>query len=64
MKTLEEAIEYCESHECEECILFNGHHYDDCRTKYEKIVLHIPCFINLLDEDCLTIERMKWNEHL
>lgn len=48
--TWEEAIRYCEEHECKNCT-----HYindiDDCRTKYEKQNLHIPCCINLVDED-------------
>lgn len=33
MRTLEETIKYCETHECKECILFNDRYYDeDCRT--------------------------------
>lgn len=46
--TWEEAIKYCEEHECEECIAFNT---DDCRTQHEKQNLHIPCCINLVDKD-------------
>ena len=48
--TWKEAIKYCEEHECKYCI-----HYindiDDCRTEYEKQVLHMPCCVNLVDED-------------
>lgn len=65
MRSLEEAIAYCEVHECRECILFNERYWDDdYRTEYEKTVLHIPCCFNLLDKECLAEERMKLNEHL
>ena len=46
--TWNEAVEYCEAHECEECIAYN---MDDCRTEYEKTELHFPCCINLVDEN-------------
>ena len=46
--TWEEAIKYCENTECRECIICN---IPDCRTEYEKTVLHAPCCINLVDED-------------
>lgn len=40
---LEEAIKFCEEHECEECPMIEK------RTKFEKKVLQIPCCFNLLD---------------
>ena len=46
--TWEEAVEYCEEHECIDCIAYN---MPDCRTKYEKMVLHASCCINLVDKD-------------
>lgn len=46
--TWKEAIKYCEEHECKECIAYD---LLDCRTEYEKMVLHAPCCINLVDED-------------
>lgn len=46
--TWEEAIKYCEEHECEDCI---AHKTQDCRTVYEKTSLHYPCCINLVDEE-------------
>lgn len=42
-----EAIKYCETHECQSCRAFNV----ECRTEYEKTVLHAPCCINLVDEN-------------
>lgn len=48
--TWEEAIEYCESHECKDCIYYINN-IDDCRTEYEKKVLHLPCCINLVDKN-------------
>ncbi len=48
--TWEEAIKYCEEHECKECIHYINN-MDDCRTEYEKQNMHIPCCINLVDED-------------
>lgn len=46
--TWNEAIKYCEEHRCEDCLAY---HTPDCRTEYEKTVLHAPCCINLVDED-------------
>ena len=46
--TWEEAVAFCENHECEECPQFGR---DDCRTKYQKVVSHYPCCINLVRED-------------
>lgn len=46
--TLEEAIKYCGNHECEACPAYIK---SDCRTEYEKKVLHIPCCINLVDKN-------------
>lgn len=46
--TWEKAIKHCEENECGECIACN---IPDCRTEYEKTVLHVPCFINLVDKD-------------
>ena len=58
--TLDEAIAYCELHECKKCILLNEkYHAEDCRTEYEKTVLHIPCCFNLLDSKNLEAERKK-----
>ena len=48
--TWEEAIKYCETHECEDCITYKTLELD-CRTDYEKTMLHIPCCINLVDKD-------------
>lgn len=45
--TWEEAIKYCEEHKCKDCITY---HTTDCRTEYEKTVLHAPCCINLVNE--------------
>ena len=42
--TWEDAIKYCEEHECEECYV------KDKRTEYQKKVLHYPCCWNLVDE--------------
>ena len=44
--TWEEAIKYCEDHECKNCIVYD---MPDCRTEYEKVMLHAPCCINLVD---------------
>ena len=45
--TWKEAIEYCESHECKDCIAYDS---PDCRTDFDKQNLHIPCCINLANE--------------
>lgn len=50
--TWEEAIKYCEKHECEDCIVYN---VPDCRTEYEKKMRHFPCCINLVDENLRNI---------
>lgn len=42
--TLEEAVKFCEEHECEECPVV------DKRSKREKEILHIPCCVNLVEE--------------
>lgn len=46
--TWEDAVKYCEEHECEECIAYD---MPDCRRQYEKEMFHTPCCINLVDED-------------
>ncbi len=46
--TWKEAIKYCEEHECKDCMSYET---PDCRTEYEKTVLHAPCCINLVDND-------------
>jgi hypothetical protein len=46
--TWEEAVKYCEEHKCKDCLAYN---IQDCRTEYEKQNMHIPCCINLVDED-------------
>ena len=45
--TWEEAIKYCEEHECEECPAF----IEDRRTDYRKKALHYPCCWNLVDDE-------------
>lgn len=45
--TYEEAIRFCEEHECKECPANN---LPDCRTDLEKQELHYPCCINLVGE--------------
>lgn len=51
LRTLKEAVDYCEKHECENCpIAIEG---IEQRTKYEIEILHYPCCLNL-------IEREKW----
>ena len=54
--TWEEAIKFCEEHECEECPAF----IEDKRTDYQKKVLHYHCCWNLVDEE----KRMKVSEDL
>lgn len=44
----EEAILFCESHECKDCPVYKT---KDCRSDYEKQVLHYPCCINLVGEN-------------
>lgn len=41
-----EAVSYCEEHECEECEIYLKNM--DKRTKKEKEIFHIPCCINLV----------------
>ncbi len=41
---LEEAVKFCEEHECEECPVI------EYRSKYEKEVLQFPCCFNLIDK--------------
>lgn len=57
--TWKEAIKYCETHECNSCIAYNK---PDCRTEYDKTILHAPCFINLVDEN-LRGEIYKWKRY-
>lgn len=45
--TWEEAIKFCEEHECEECPAF----VDNKRTDYQKKFLHYPCCWNLVDKE-------------
>ena len=53
--TWEEAIEYCETHKCQECLVFN---MKDRRTNYEKQTLHAPCCINLVNENIRGEEKL------
>lgn len=46
--TWKEAVKYCEDHECKDCIAYD---LPDCRTEYERTMLHAPCCANLVDED-------------
>lgn len=59
--TWEEAIKYCEAHECKDCVAYN---IADCRTEYEKQVLHMPCCVNLVDEELIewVKDQQKINE--
>ena len=45
--TWEEAVAYCENHDCDEC---PAHGVWDCRSPYERAMLHYPCCMNLVDE--------------
>ena len=45
--TWEEAIKFCEEHECEECPAY----IEDKRTNYQTKVLHYHCCWNLVDEE-------------
>ena len=53
--TWKEAVEYCETHECNDCIAFIT---PDCRTEYDKTVLYYPCCINLVDENLRNINEI------
>lgn len=53
--TWEEAIKFCEEHECEECPVVENR--QDRRTEYKKRVLQYPCCLNLVDKE-------KQNERL
>lgn len=46
--TLDEAIKYCEEHECEECIIFTENL--DKRTRLEYIK-GTPCCVNLVTKE-------------
>ena len=46
-----EAVKYCEERECGECLAYGK----DCRTK-EEILNHVPCLINLVDEELRSIK--------
>lgn len=46
--TYDDAVKYCEEHECEECEVYLKDL--DKRTKHEKEILHYPCCINLVDD--------------
>ena len=48
MMTWAEAVRYCESHGCKECIAYPK---IDCRSKFDKEILHIPCCINLVSDE-------------
>ena len=51
--TVKEAVEYCESHECENCPVY---YWDnDIRTKYEQKELHYLCAMNLTRYDKETL---------
>lgn len=43
--TVTEAIQYCKSHECENCPVY--YLANDIRTNYEQKELHYLCAINL-----------------
>lgn len=43
-----EAVEFCEEHECEECVIHKKEL--NIRTIHEKRILHVPCCANLVDE--------------
>lgn len=44
----EEAVRFCEEHECYECEVYTKRL--DVRTKHEKCKLHVPCCANLVDK--------------
>ena len=46
IKNYDEAVFYCDNHECDECPVYNENL--DKRTRYEKESLHIPCCRNLV----------------
>ena len=46
IKNYDEAVFYCEDHECDECSVYLEDL--DKRTRYEKESLHIPCCRNLV----------------
>ena len=47
--TYDDAVKYCEEHECEECEVYLKDL--DKRSKHEKENLHYPCCVNLVDDD-------------
>ena len=47
--TWEEAIKYCEDHECTECPVYIEH--KDMRTLDEKCNRHVTCCINLVSDE-------------
>ncbi len=56
--TFNEAIKYCEQTKCEDCEFVLSKRAD-CRSTYEKEVLHIPCLINLVSPEEKDIYKNK-----
>ena len=48
--TYDDAVKYCEEHECVECEVYLKDL--DKRTKHEKENLHYPCCVNLVPRGC------------
>lgn len=44
----DDAVKYCEEHECTECEIYLKDL--DKRTEHEKKILHHPCCLNLVDD--------------
>jgi len=51
--TAKEAMEYCESHECENCPVY--YLDNDIRTNYQQKELHYLCAMNLIRYDRKTL---------
>lgn len=47
--TWEDAVRYCEDHECTECEVYMED--KEIRTQEEKCNKHIPCCINLVSDE-------------
>lgn len=47
--TYDDAVKFCEDHECVECDVYLKDL--DRRTKHEKENLHYPCCVNLVDTE-------------
>lgn len=45
--TLREAKEYCQEHKCQDCSAY----LTDNRTAFDRDVEHLPCWINLVDDE-------------